>query len=270
MPLQEKIIEFFVTYGIQLLAAGVILAAGLLVAKWVGDLAARWLSRLRIEPPVQLLLTRVVRLLVMALTLVLVAAKVGVDIAPLVAGIGVIGVGVGLAMQGVLSNLCAGLLIIFTKPFRVGEYIAVVGVEGQVKMIDLFTTRLLHTDCSQVVVPNRKIAGEILHNYGSIRQLELKAGVAYGTNLDKLETTVRNLLRQNRRVLPQPAPVFGIESFGDSQMVLSIKPWVNVDDYICAQVELNRAIVDQFQAQNIQMPIPQREIRLINGVSAGS
>jgi small conductance mechanosensitive channel len=150
------------------------------------------------------------------LALLLAAAKVGVDVAPLAAGIGV---GIGLATQGVLSNLFAGLTIIFTKPFRVGEYIEVIGVEGQVTTIDLFTTKLPHMDQSIVVIPNRKIVGEVLHNYGSTRQLALSVGVAYGTDIDKLETVARSVLKQNPRVLAQPAPILGISAFGDSEIV---------------------------------------------------
>src|SRR5712692_9994091 len=85
--------------------------------------------------------------------------------------------------QGVLSNLVAGLTIIFTKPFRVGEYVEMVGVQGQVEVIELFTTTLTHPDRSKVVIPNRKIVGEVLHNYGTIRQLDMSVGVAYDTNL---------------------------------------------------------------------------------------
>ena len=97
----------------------------------------------------------------------------------MLAGLGVAGAGIALATQGVLSNVVAGLTIIFTKPYRVGEYIAIVGVEGRVETINIFSTQLTHADRSRIVVPNRKIVGEILHNYGRIRQCELHVGVSY-------------------------------------------------------------------------------------------
>jgi small conductance mechanosensitive channel len=102
---------------------------------------------------------------------------------PLIAGLGVAGAGIALAMQGVLSNVVAGLTIIFTKPYRVGEYIAVAGVEGQVSTISLFSTTLLHPDHSRVVVPNRKVVGEILQNFGKIRQAQVTVGIAYESDL---------------------------------------------------------------------------------------
>jgi small conductance mechanosensitive channel len=267
MNLQEKVTEFFVTYGFQLLGAVLILIAGVLVANWVGRLVQGWLNRVQIEPPVRVLLTRLAKLLIILLALVLATAKAGVDIAPMVAGIGVIGVGIGLATQGVLSNLVAGLTIIFTKPFRVGQYIEVIGVQGQVRRIDLFTTRLLHVDQSEVVIPNRKIVGEVLHNYGSTRQLELRVGVAHGTDLRKCEALLFSVLRQNTRVLPQPAPVLSIDSFGDSQIVIAIKPWVAVDDYVAAQAELYKTVVEQFALNAIEIPVPHRAIRVLNGGS---
>ena len=156
---------------------------GFIVAGWIGKLLNRWLERKAMEPPMRKLLVRILRLLIFALALVVALGTAGMDVTALIAGVGVAGVGIGLAMQGILSNLMAGLTIIFTKPFRFGEYIEIAGVQGQVTSIELFTTTLLHADHSQVIIPNRKIVGEILHNYGHIRQLDLNVGVGYGTNI---------------------------------------------------------------------------------------
>src|SRR4029077_20628158 len=119
------------------------------------------------------------RLLVLLLFVIMALQNLGVELLPLIAGLGIAGAGVALAMQGVLSNVAAGLTIIFTKPFRVGEYISIVTEEGRVGTITTFRTTLSHTDRSRIVIPNRKIAGEILHNYGTIRQLDVTVGVAY-------------------------------------------------------------------------------------------
>src|SRR5207247_7153813 len=128
----------------------------------------------------------------------------------MVAGIGVAGVGVGLALQGVLGNLVAGLTIILTKPFRVGEFIEIHGAQGQVTLIELFSTVLTHPDLSRVIVPNRKIVGEILHNYGEIRQLHLKLPVAYNANLPEMIEWVSKIVEAHPRVLRTPRPLIGI------------------------------------------------------------
>jgi small conductance mechanosensitive channel len=263
--IQTTVISFFVQYGFKLFGAAIIVAAGLLIARWVGNLLMAQLSKRDLEPPVRTLLVRVLKLMVIALTLVIAVQKLGVEIMPLVAGLSVAGVGVGLALQGVLSNVVAGLTIIFTKPFRVGEYIEIVGVQGQVTSIELFSTTLVHTDQSRVVIPNRKIVGEILHNYANIRQLDLVVGVSYDSDVQAVLGAVRELLARNPKVLKNPAPVVGVTLLADSSIRVAVKPWVSVNDFVPAQAELYQEIVDQFRARRIQIPLPQRELRVISG-----
>src|SRR4051812_989913 len=143
---RQVAIDFAVRYGFQFFGAVLILVGGLFLAKWIGNLLMRTLMRREMEPSVRTLIVRVVRLLVFALTAVIALDKFGVQVAPLVAGIGVAGIGVGLALQGVLGNLVAGLFIILVKPFRVGEYLELLGVQGEVRTIELFNTTLAHPD----------------------------------------------------------------------------------------------------------------------------
>ena len=169
IPAKDLLIDLAIRYGFQLVGAFAILIVGAIVARWTGTVLDRRLATRGMEPPLRVLLVRTARIIVMLFALVVALDKFGFQIAPLVAGIGVAGLGIGLALQGVLSNVVAGLTIIFTKPFRVGEYIELLGVHGEVTNIELSSTTLLHADRSHVIVPNRKIVGEILHNYGTIR-----------------------------------------------------------------------------------------------------
>jgi len=255
MSVKDLTFDLVIRYGFQVLGAVVILAVGFVLARWAGNLAQQWLVRQDMEPPVRTLIVRVIKILVLAFTLLIVLDKLGVQITPLIAGIGVAGLGVSFALQGVLSNVMAGLTIIFTKPYRVGEYIDIVGEQGHVSTIDIFSTILEHPDQSRVVIPNRKIVGEILHNYGTIRQLSLTVGVAYNTDLSKALALV----------LKDPAPGVGIKTLADSAIVLSMSPWVKVLDYGAAQGELYQAILEQFRAANIDIPFPQLEVRMLTG-----
>ncbi len=261
---QDKFIEYVISHSGALISALIVVSIGFLVARWIGKLMDRWLTRKAMEPPMSTLLARVVRLLVFGMALVVALGTAGMDVTALIAGVGVAGVGIGLALQGVLGNLVAGFTIIFTKPFRFGEYIEIVGVQGQVTNIELFSTTLLHTDHSRVVVPNRKIVGEILHNYGHIRQLNLSVGVAYSTNINHALIIVREVLTRNARVLKEPVPVVGVMMLADSSINIAIKPWTAVADYNPAQAEIYQAIVEQFRVNNIEIPFPQREVRMIN------
>jgi small conductance mechanosensitive channel len=267
---KDRIANYIETHGPKLFGAVLILVAGIFVARWVGSLAMRWLSRkeLQLDPPVRMLMVRGVRLLVFVFALVIAAGTAGVDVTALVASIGVAGVGVGLAMQGVLGNMVSGLAIILLKPFRVGEYIELIGVHGQVTSIELFSTTLLHPDRSRVVIPNRKILGEVLHNYGTVRQLDLSVGIAYGTNIKEALAFVREIVGQNPRVLKDPAPAVGVASLGDSSVNIAVKPWVNVGDYGAASSEINQSLLEELGAKGIEIPFPQHEVRLLNGGDA--
>src|SRR5271170_3025982 len=215
---QNTIVTFFITYGFQIVGAVIILVVGGLIARSLGKLTDKWLTKHHLEPPIRILLVRVVKFLVFGLALLLALDKFGVQITPLIAGLSVAGVGIGLAAQGVLGNILAGLTIIFTKPFRVGEYIELAGVYGQVTNIELFSTVLHHTDGSRIVIPNRKIVGEVMHNYGTTRQLDLSVGIAYGADVNIAVATIHQILDANPRVLKDPKPMVGILALAGSSI----------------------------------------------------
>ena len=263
MSVKALTMDLAVRYGFQLVGAIVILAVGILIARWIGNLTQRWLERQAMEPPMRTLIVRTVRIVVLLMVVVVALDKFGVQTAPLVAGIGIAGLGIGIALQGVFGNVIAGLTIIFTKPFRVGEYIELLGVHGQVTAIELFSTTLIHIDLSRVVIPNRKIVGEVLHNFGTVRQLTIKVGVAYGTNLNAALALVRDIISRNPRILKEPPAVVGVSVLGDSAITISIQPWVAVPDFVDAQVELYQSIIEGFRTNKIEIPFPQREVRLL-------
>lgn len=262
--LTEKVIFYFVDHGVQILLAIVLMGIGVLIARWAGNLLQRWLKSKAYDEPVSNLVVKVVRLLIIGCITVMALGQIGVQITPLIAGIGVAGVGLSLAMQGLLGNLVAGLTIIFSKPFTIGEYIELLGIYGQVTDIALFSTTLLHADNSRVIVPNRKIVGEILHNYGTIRQLDLTANVGYGVDLDLALSMVGDILRHNPHVLTEPAPVVGIAALNESSITLAIKPWVNVEDFVAAQAGIYRAVIEGFRDRRIEVPVPRRDVRFLN------
>ena len=264
MTFANLVTQYTVQYGFRIMGAIHVIVAALFVAKSVGRLFERWLNEQDLEPPLRLLLLRLVKVLVVLLGLLIALDQLGLQIAPLVAGLGVAGLGVGLALQGVLSNVVAGLSIIFTKPYRVGEHISLLGVHGDVAKIDIFTTTLLHPDHSRIVIPNRKVVGEILHNFGSVRQLDLSIGVSYRTDIDATLRILRDLVIRHPQVLQDPAPIIGIAAFADSSITLSIRPWVRVAAVASTQIELNQAVLQRLQVEGVEIPFPQREIRLLN------
>lgn len=260
---KDTLVDLAIRFGPKLLTALIILTVGVFVSRSVSRWVARGLEKREMEPPVRLLLTRVAWLLSILLFLIMALQNLGVELLPLIAGLGVAGAGIALATQGVLSNMAAGLSIIFSKPFRVGEYIQIAGVEGTVDVITLFSTTLQHTDRSLVIIPNRKIVGEILHNYGHIRQVDATVGVAYDTDLPGAIALIREVLQANARVLKDPQAIVQAVQLGESSIGIAVRPWVMVQDLVAATGEINASVVQAFNARGVAIPVPQREVRLI-------
>jgi small conductance mechanosensitive channel len=265
---RSTLIDLALRFGPRVLAALFILALGFIVSGWVARWVARALTHIELEPPVRDLLTRISRVLVVLLFVVMALQNLGVELLPLIAGLGIAGAGIALALQGVLSNVAAGLSIIFTKPFRVGEYISIAGEEGRVETITLFSTTLGHNDRSRVVIPNRKIAGEILHNFGRIRQLDVRVGIAYETDLAAVLALIGEVLKHNPSVLPDPAPVVQTARLNEWSVEIEVKPWVAVTDYVRATGEVNRDVLAALRKQEISIPVPQHEVRLIEAAAS--
>jgi small conductance mechanosensitive channel len=270
MEARAIVVDLAIRYGFQLLGALVVIAAGLVIARWMGRFVDGRLQRHAMEPPMRLLIVRALKLVVLLFAFVVALDKFGFQIAPLVAGIGVAGLGIGFALQGVLSNVVAGLSIIFTKPFRVGEYIEIANVRGDVSSIELFSTTLLHADRSRLVIPNRKIVGEILHNFGTMRQLTLTVTVPHDVNVDHALAVTRDVVVANPRALKDPAPLVGIAEVTPGGIRIAAQPWVRVADVGVADPEIYRALIERFRAVGLSLSVPLQHVRMVDGASTGA
>ena len=270
--IRASALDMAVRFGPKVIVAILILLAGYVVGRWVGRGLERLLLRLNLEAPVRSLLVRIAQIFVLAIFAIMALQNLGIELLPLIAGLGVAGAGIALAMQGLLGNLVAGLSIIFTRPFHLGDYISIAKEEGEVLDISLFSTTLGHADLSRVVIPNRKIVGEILHNYGQIRRLNISVGISYRADVNVALGLIADILTANPRALKDPAPQLGVTQLAESSIVISVCPWVNVPDYVAAISELNKAILEVFSVKNVALALPQCEVRMLDGAAepAGS
>ena len=257
--MHEQMLGIAVTYGPRVLVAALMLLGGYFAGHWAAAATGRRLERYQLELPLRALLESAARVLVFGLFLIMALQNIGVELWPLIAGLGVAGAAVALAMQGLLGNVAAGLTIIFSKPFRVGDYVSIVGVHGEVLEIRLSSTTLGHADLSRVVVPNRKIVGEILHNYGGIRQLAIGGAISQYNNTAKVTgptnylSLLVNRARMQGMVVFDYAPRYpeGVARLVDTGVTLSITPWVAVTDYGAANGEINQALLAAFRNRKI-------------------
>ena len=260
---KDTLLDLAIRFGPKLLVAILILTVGFFVAGWAGRVIHGSLRRFDLEPPVRQLLTRVARVLVVGLFAIMALQNLGVELLPLLAGLGVAGAGIALATQGVLGNMVAGLTIIFTKPYRVGEYIAIAGVEGQVETISLFSTALTHADRSRIVVPNRKVVEKYFTTTAGSASPTSRWAWPMSRILRLALGAISELVRANPRVLAEPAPVIQVDALADSAVQIAVKPWVAVTDYGPVAGELYFSLIEELRRRGIGIPYPQREVRLI-------
>jgi small conductance mechanosensitive channel len=261
---KKQLVQHGIAYGLQIFGAVVILVIGFVCARLVGRFVDQSLRRTQLEAHLRLLLVRVSKGLVLLFTAVVCLDKFGVQVTALVAGISVAGVAGGFALHGVLGNIAAGISIMFSKYFKIGEYIEIGSTRGQVEAIQLSMTILRTLEDARVIVPNRKIVGEIIFNYGAERSVPLTVEVAYREDLDKAIRTVHEVLAASPRVLQGRPPQVGITKLGESGIEITMRPWCKAEDYWDVHFEIYRAIVDRFRTLQIEIPYPQREVRLLS------
>lgn len=257
------IIEFLVKYSFQLIGGIIVLVLGWLLAKYIANLIGKFLEKKSVDVTVKKFFIGTVKLLIMAFAVIVAMGKFGIEIAPLIAGVSVAGFGLSFALQGPLSNYASGITLIFTKPFKVGDIIEVAGVMGEVIDMKLPRTELKTVDGNMVVVPNKHIVGEVIHNYSNAKRLDINVGVSYSTDMDKAIAIVRGVLEAEGGIIKEP--VLGISEFADSSVNIYARVWCQQDDYWRLLFGINKNIWDEFKREGIEIPFPQRDIHIKSG-----
>ena len=260
----DTVVNFFVNYSFQLVGALFILLIGLFVAARI----SRGVNKLCLAKGVDVTLSRfianVARILIVTMVAIICLNKIGINVTPFVAAIGALSLGAGLALQGLLSNYGAGLNIILTRPFVVGDTVQVQGVSGIVKEVLLAYTILVTEDDVEITIPNKHIVGEIIQNSQTVSLLELGIGVSYSSDLDKVAETLIAAVKNHQQVSDLKEPLVGITNFGDSSVDFEVRVWVKSEQINDARFNINKAIWDCLKENQIDIPFPQREIRMLS------
>ena len=258
----DQIAEFFVNYSFQLVGALIILLIGLFIAGRVGRMVQGLCERNHIDITLSRFLGNVAKIVVIMVVAIICLGKIGISIGPFLAAVGAISLGAGLAVQGLLSNYSAGLNIVITRPFVVGDTISVQGVTGVVDEIRLAYTFLEDEDGVRILIPNRHIIGEIIHNSHATRLADTILGVAYDSDIATAIAVVHKVLQDMPDVDEDTAQV-GLDAFADSSINLSVRFWVPTRQYHEIRFKVNQTILDALRAANIVIAFPQREVRLL-------
>ena len=262
---RDDLRTFFIDHEPALLGALLVLLVGRWLAARLANFMQRAMHRAAVDPTLSGFLRNLLYGVLIAVLVVIALQTAGVPSGPLLAALGAGGLAIGLALQGSLSNLAWGVLLIVFRPFKVGDFIHAGGVDGTVEGINLMHTQLVLADNREAIVPNAKIGADVIINFSrrGIRRFELRVGIGYDDDIGKAIAVVQRLFAADARILANPAPTVWTDSLGDSAVVLLLRGHAAVDDFWPAQTDLLRSVKESFQAEGIHIPYPQREVRVV-------
>jgi len=268
----EVIKEFLVTKGaafaLDLLAAILIFVIGRWVAKWVSIIIGRVMTKARVE---QILVTFVQHLSYFGLlAFVIIAAldRVGIKLTAAIAVLGAAALAVAFALQGSLSNFAAGILMVIFKPFKVGDFVTVAGVQGTVQEIQVLNTVLNSPDNVRIIVPNAQVTGSTISNYtaNTTRRIDLTIGVSYDDDLKKAKQVIEAVLGADARILKNPVPVVAVSELGDSSINFVVRPWVKTTDYWDVYFDVTVKLKTSLEANGLTIPFTQYDVNIRSNI----
>jgi len=265
--LLEQIYAVLVNYGLNVLGALAIIIIGFMAAGWARRSLERALSRSgRIDTTLVRFFGSLLRYAIIAFVVIAALQQFGVQATSLVAVFGAAGLAIGLALQGTLSNVAAGVMLLMFRPFKIGDFISAGGQTGTVKEIGLFTTEMATGDNVKIIVPNGQIWGSAIQNFSAnpTRRVDLMMGIDYGDNIDTAMATINRVIGEESRALKDPESVVAVAELADSSVNIVVRVWVNSGDYWGVRWDLTKKLKEQLEADGISIPFPQQVVHHVN------
>lgn len=258
------VVDFFVKYSFQVIGGIIILLVGLKISQWAANSFTKLCKKKNFDPTLTQFAAGAVRVVIMAFAVLVALEKFGITITPLIAAGSALLFGGSFAIQGTLANYAAGLSIIIGRPFKVGDTIHVVDVNGVVEEVKLACTVLSSGDGERITVPNKHIVGEVIYNSRENKVVELVVGISYSSDPEKAIRIIQEQLRQFPQIVATPASHAGIDSFGDSAVNIQLRYWVPTRKYNDIRYGVNMAVYKAFQQGGIVIPFPQHDVHIID------
>jgi len=252
--------------AVKILLFAIILLASRMLAQVVRrglDRALRS-SKVRITELLRRMIVNTTYNILMLIGTLIALAQFGISLGPIMAGLGVAGFIIGFALQDTLANFASGMMILFYRPYDVGDVVEIAGVFGKVDKMSLVSTSILTFDHQTIVVPNNKIWGDVIKNVTDqkIRRVDLVFGISYSDDIEKAEKVLAEILQQHEKVLDNPAPMVRLHELNDSSVDFVVRPWVKTDDYWDVYWDITRAVKLRFDEEGISIPFPQQDVHL--------
>jgi len=262
----ESLTSVLSTWGVRVVGAIAFLIAGLFVARLVQRWTRRGLEKTAVDDTLVPFFASLAYYVVLTFVGIGVLGLFGIPTTSFVAAVGAAGLAIGLALQGSLSNLAAGVMLLLFRPFKVGDYVEAAGVDGSVEEIGLFASSFVTLDNTLIVIPNAEIWGATIKNFTAkeTRRNDLVFGISYGDDINRARESILAAVRADSRVLDEPAPEVWVTGMGDSSVDLLVVPWCRPDDYWALKFDLYQQVKEALEAGGSTIPFPQRDLHLID------
>ena len=255
-----KLIDGSIDLGGRILAALIIFFIGKYLINWANKLFARMLQNREVDASIQSFLRSIVNITLLVMLFLAVIGKLGIELTSFAALLASVGVAVGMALSGNLSNFAGGVIILVFRPYKVGDYIeASSGASGTVTDIQIFHTILTTPDNKIVFAPNGEMSSSVITNYNrnNTRRLQFTFGVEYGTDFEMVKSTLLEIIEKDSRILKTPAPFIELSELADSSVNILVRVWVNTPDYWSVNFDMNKNVYATFNERGISFPFPQ-------------
>lgn len=261
----QNLIDSGISAGKHIIAAVVIFIVGRFLIKLINRLVASILQRRHIEISVQTFLSSLVNIILTILLIITVIGALGVNTTSFAALIASTGVAIGMALSGNLQNFAGGLIILLFKPYRVGDFIDVCGVQGTVSAVQIFHTILLTPDNKAVYLPNGSTSSSTITNYSreDKRRIEWTFGIDYGEDVGRARTAILSVITADARIFPDPAPFVAVGGLSDSSVDIIVRVWVPTEEYWNVYFDMHQRVYETFNEQKINFPYPQQTVHLV-------
>jgi small conductance mechanosensitive channel len=260
--------SLIVSYAFSAVGAVILLVVGYVVAGLAERSIRAGLGRVHgFDPTLRQFFSKLVRYAILILVVVMVLGQFGVQTASIIAAIGAVGLAIGLALQGTLQNIAAGIMLLVLRPFRIGEYVEIGPIAGTVEEIGLFATKLRAVDGIYILAPNSTLWNQPVRNFtrNRTRRNDVSVGIDYGDDIGHAERTLVRLAANDARVLAEPAPAAFVASLGDSAVNVTLRYWTSPSDYLATKMDLTKAAKLAFDKEGLSIPFPQQVVTFQDG-----
>lgn len=263
----ETLIPMIIDHGLSVIGAILLLVLGWILAGWARSQVVKRAGKAeKVDNTLVPVAGQVVRVFIIIVTILAVLGQFGVETTSIVAVLGASALAVGLALQGTLSNVAAGVMLLILRPFKQGDAVSIGGTMGIVDAIGLFTTEMHTFDNIGVSMPNSRVWGNEIQNLNRFptRRVDMEFGISYNDDMDKAIGIIHEILKEDERILPEPEPLVAVSNLGDSSVDIRVRPWTETKNAWPLRYAITKRIKERFDAEGVSIPFPQRDVHFFD------